>query len=235
MGDFLAGYVHDICGRRNTIFIGFMVASVTAAAFPYVPSVWPWFLLLRIVMTLALSGPNNHPLIADYVKNRSRGLASAQTGLMAGMGVVSGMFLIFGSTQSLDYRESFGISGAICFTIAIALFFCIDDKQFERREDAHLNSSQKFVAKSRKAYSEIIRDVRLTTCYIGLMIIKMGQIIATVFLNLWISSFHDRTDAGLAEAKALSSSLAGSSMGLAVIMSIVFGYLADKWRISCLL
>lgn len=149
VGDFLAGYVHDICGRRNTIFIGFMIASVVAASFPYVPTVWPWFLFLRIVMTLALSGPNNHPLIADYVKTRSRGLASAQTGLMAGMGVVTGMFLIFGSTQTLDYAISFGISGSFCFFLAIVLFFCIEDKRYEKKEEEGLNSQQKFVAKSK--------------------------------------------------------------------------------------
>jgi len=140
VGDFLAGYIHDICGRRNTIFIGFMVASVVAASFPYVPSVWPWFLFLRIIMTLALSGPNNHPLIADYVKTRSRGLASAQTGLMAGMGVVTGMFVIFASTQSLDYALSFGISGGFCFFLAIVIFFSVEDKQFEREEEVGLNS-----------------------------------------------------------------------------------------------
>jgi MFS family permease len=77
VGDFVAGYVHDICGRRLTIFFGFIIAALCAASFPLVPSVWPYFLILRIVMTIALSGPNNHPLVADYVKNRSRGLASA--------------------------------------------------------------------------------------------------------------------------------------------------------------
>jgi hypothetical protein len=111
----------------------------------------------------------------------------------------------------------------------------VEDKSYQKSEENQLTLKEKVLAKSRQAYKELTRDVRLCVCYMGLMIIKMGQIIATVYLNLWLSTFFTRDDAGLAQAKTLSSSLAGSSMGLAVILSIMFGYLADKWRISCLL
>lgn len=52
---------------------------------------------------------------------------------MAGVGVLNGMFVIFGLTSKMDYKISYAISGSICILIAIALFFCISDKHYEKK------------------------------------------------------------------------------------------------------
>ena len=71
------GYVHDLFGRRLTIFFGFIIASIAMSIQPWISQVYPGLLILRILTTCALSGPTSSPLVADYVKNSSRGVASA--------------------------------------------------------------------------------------------------------------------------------------------------------------
>lgn len=58
----------------------------------------------KLIMAVGLAGPTASPLVADYVKNRSRGLASAYIGLMAGLGVISGIFVLFTLTNEMSYK-----------------------------------------------------------------------------------------------------------------------------------
>jgi len=59
---------------------------------------------MRSLINIGLSGPGANPLVADYVKNKSRGLASAYIGLMAGIGVIFGLFVLLGMTKELSYK-----------------------------------------------------------------------------------------------------------------------------------
>jgi hypothetical protein len=57
---------------------------------------------------------------------------------MAGIGVLTGMFIIFGATSSLDYKLSFSISGGFCLIVAFYLLFAISDIHYERKTEIHL-------------------------------------------------------------------------------------------------
>lgn len=63
----------------------------------------------------------------------------------------------------------------------------------------------------------------------------MGNIVSTVHLNLWISSFYSRDYDGQLQAKQLTSSLYGSSMGIALLCSMYTGYLGDKVKLNVLI
>ena len=76
--DFGIGYIHDIVGRRITIFLGFTIASIAVAAQPWVHTIVPGLFVLRTLTNCGNSGPTGSPLVADYVKQESRGIASAQ-------------------------------------------------------------------------------------------------------------------------------------------------------------
>ena len=57
---------------------------------------------------------------------------------MAGMGVLTGMFLIFEITKDLDYKVSFGIAAGITFIIAVFIFFSVKDAKIHKKHDEHL-------------------------------------------------------------------------------------------------
>lgn len=85
-------------------------------------------------MLAGLSGPASHPLVADYVKQRSRGTASAYIGLLAGIGVLFGMFVMFGVTSSYTYKLSYSISSSFTFLMALFLLFAVRNARYENKQ-----------------------------------------------------------------------------------------------------
>lgn len=65
---FTVGYLQDLIGRKITIGGGGLIASASLIAMPYMPSVYPGLLIMRILMVVGQSGPLTSPLVADYVK-----------------------------------------------------------------------------------------------------------------------------------------------------------------------
>jgi hypothetical protein len=57
---------------------------------------------------------------------------------MACLGVLNGMFVIFGSTKDLDYKISFSISASVCIVIAFILLFTIKDANYEKKNVENL-------------------------------------------------------------------------------------------------
>lgn len=51
MGIF-AGYCYDVVGRRVTIFMSLIFCAVTAILTPHSPSIYPWVLVSKIVLTM---------------------------------------------------------------------------------------------------------------------------------------------------------------------------------------
>lgn len=100
-------------------------------------------MIFRVLLLFGLSGPGSSPLVADYVKNRSRGTASAYVGLNAGLGVLSGMFILFGLTKELTYTVSYGIVGAITFILGLFLLFTVKNANFEKKGVKDLNFRDK--------------------------------------------------------------------------------------------
>jgi MFS family permease len=100
--------------------------------------IFPGILLTKLVMAIGLSGPASTPLVADYVKNRSRGMASAYIGLFAGIGVICGMFVLFGLTNDMSYRKSYGIAAGLTIAIAFFLLYAIKDVEYQRKHVTNL-------------------------------------------------------------------------------------------------
>ena len=131
-----------------TIVIGFMIASVAMALQPLLTSAYPGLIILRLVMLASLSGPASHPLVADYVKQRSRGTASAYVGLMAGIGVLFGMFVMFGVTRNYPYTTSYSISSSFTFLVAVFLLFTIKNAKYEQKQVQQMDLGERIKVKS---------------------------------------------------------------------------------------
>ena len=194
--DLLFGSCHDLFGRKLTIVIGFMIASIAMALQPLLTSPYPGLIILRLVMLASLSGPASHPLVADYVKQKSRGTASAYVGLMAGMGVLFGMFVMFGSTKNYSYVVSYSVSSSFTFLIALFLFFTIKNARYEKKQVQQMDLGERIKVKSAQIVVELRDKVEFSVCLIGGMLCKMLNLISTVFINLWLSSFYSRDTEG---------------------------------------
>ena len=57
---------------------------------------------------------------------------------MAGFGVLFGIFVLFTTTTSLDYKVSFGIASGVAFVIAVFLLFAIKDGKIDKKHVENL-------------------------------------------------------------------------------------------------
>ena len=77
MFDVAVGYILELFGRRNTIFAGFIISSLFVALTPFFKTIYPGIFFARLVTILGLSASLSSPFVADYIKKRTRGTASA--------------------------------------------------------------------------------------------------------------------------------------------------------------
>lgn len=117
------------------------------------------------------------------------------------------MFVIFTLTKDLDYKLSFGIAGAFCFLIAVFIFFAVKDVRINKKIEDHLTLrylklSLRFLYRERisfktsQGWSEIKSKSELPISFIGIMLCRMNNLISTVYVTLWISSFYSRDAEG---------------------------------------
>ena len=66
--DIIIGYMHDKLGRRVTWFISTIVWVLAFVLLPFMKSVYPGLLIIRILLNFSLKGPITAPLSADYRK-----------------------------------------------------------------------------------------------------------------------------------------------------------------------
>lgn len=58
---------------------------------PYMPSIFPWLLVVRIASAQGITHLLVNPLVNDYVKHETKGIATALGGLVGGGGAVFSM------------------------------------------------------------------------------------------------------------------------------------------------
>ena len=70
----------------------------------------------------------NNPLIPDYVKLQSRGLATSFVNVSSSVGSLIAVKFLFGEMRNVDFKISSFVVGSITFVIGIFLVFAIRDR-----------------------------------------------------------------------------------------------------------
>lgn len=61
---------------------------------------------------------------------------------------------------------------------------------------------------------------------------KQGEVMVTVFLNLWVASFYSRDHSGIKEAKTRAEIISGIGGCIGLIVVGMFGCLSDRMKFS---
>jgi hypothetical protein len=70
------GYIFDLVGRRIAILVTMIIQSCSAFLTPYTaPTIYPTYFLVRSLTEMMYIVHACNPLINDYIKAESRGLA----------------------------------------------------------------------------------------------------------------------------------------------------------------
>lgn len=141
--DFIGGSFHDLFGRKLTIFFGLVIGALSVAVQPWLTTIYPGVLITKLILSIGLAGPSATPLVADYVKNRSRGLASAYKGLSAGIGVIFGMFVLFSLTNEMSYKESYAIAAGVTILLAFFLLFGVKNTKYHKKHVETMTMQEK--------------------------------------------------------------------------------------------
>ena len=233
--DIIIGYMHDKIGRKWTLFLSTLVCSLAFFILPWVGSIYPGLLSLRVLLNFSLKGPLTAPLSADYVVASTRGKAVALSGLGSGIGAIFAVFVLFSLTQKMAYTIAFPICGGLYVLFAVFMLFTVKDVKLDQREESLISDT--FSCRSMKEttmrvikISKVSRDINLS--YYGSFITRMGDILTILFLNLWVSSFYGSSDDEIEKAQAKAQTITGIGGVVLLLVCFFVGWGTDKISMS---
>ena len=68
-----------------------------------------------------------NPLVPDYIKSESRGIATAFVSVSSSLGAIISIKYLFGELKTLDYKHSAQIVATIQFLITLFLLYGVKD------------------------------------------------------------------------------------------------------------
>ena len=104
LSSIVSGYLFVKFGRRKVILAGFLIAITAALLIPLLGmTIYPNLVLLIAAINLGTAWTQNPPLVADYVKPSSIGMAYAMQGLLTFLGTLFAVAVLFGTTKDLAF------------------------------------------------------------------------------------------------------------------------------------
>jgi len=73
--EFFIGLIFDIFGRKNPLVFGFLMIGIGLIGIPLFKEVYPWFLIMRILISIGAVFGMSVPLLPDYVQKDNMGKA----------------------------------------------------------------------------------------------------------------------------------------------------------------
>lgn len=132
---FFISYMFEIWGRRFTIVFSYLLTSIVYFFLPYSAPDYGMLMIMRCLIAIFMSAPISHPLVADYVKRKSRGKAIALAGVGIVLGEVFSMGILFNMTKTMSYYDAFAIASSIIFVFSIFFLYSLKEPDFDNIRD----------------------------------------------------------------------------------------------------
>lgn len=142
IGTAFVGYLYDILGRRVTLFLSFFIGSILIAFVPWTsPYVFPWLILVRIMIQLCFCAPNSSPLAADYIHSTHLGKGVAMVGIGIVLGEVFSMGVLFRITAHMSPEMAFALCGSIGFVFSFFFLFMVKEPQIHAKTQVSVSNA----------------------------------------------------------------------------------------------
>ena len=130
---FFSGYLFDVLGRKVTLFGCFLIASLLLFAVPWTsPDVYPWLLLVRILIGIFSSGTLSNPLVVDYIHVTALGKAASLVAVGYVLGEVISMGALFTATKNMNPYWAFATAAACSLFLACFFLFIVKEPRLRK-------------------------------------------------------------------------------------------------------
>lgn len=229
----LFGALSDRVGRRLVMAGGFVVVGIAFWFYPRATSVGE-LLGYRLVYSAGIAAVTCMivTVVADYVRNVSRGKASGYIGIMNGLGAVIAAFVLITLPARFIARgmspldagiATFNIVAGIALLTALLLWFGLQKRAPARREDRP-GLARMMIDGVRAA-----RDPGIALAYGASFVARGNLAVVGTFLALWLTT-HGTAELGMTAADALSRAgmVIGISYTAALLGAPLFGVMTDR-------
>jgi len=134
-------YVYETVGRRIPLTYALLCTNLL---FWMMPRVAPNFTLvcaIRAIISLNNTLLLGAPLISDYIKTESRGMAVATSALAVGLSQLYATQILVPLTKNMDYTESFEVCGIMMFVLTFPAIFMIREPSPKTTKEEGPNES----------------------------------------------------------------------------------------------
>lgn len=228
----VAGAASDRRGRRIIAVGGYVTMGIGIAITPFMGSVVP-LLAARAVVAVGIAMVTGMlaTIIADYVRNETRGVANGILGFANGIGALVTFFVLI---QLPEQFESMGLGdvAALRLTYAIVAGICLVTALILR---LGLRGGKAVVAADHPPMLRLLRvglsagrRPGLALSYAAAFVSRADMALVGAFLILWATQYGQSAGLSSAEALARGGILMGVANGMALLAAPVIGIVSDR-------
>ena len=228
------GPLSDRFGRRPITGFGFLVMSAGIALYPHARDVTE-LLFVRLAYAVGLAAVTTTivALVADYVRDESRGRATGLQGVMNGVGAMICVFLLLqlpailqksGATAHEAGIQTYSLVALVSLLTGILMLFGLKPGA-ARAQSEH---SESLISITRNGLNAA-RDPSIALAYGASFVARGNLMIVGTFFTLWVTNYGT-AEMGMSRAEALARAgmIVGIAQGCALMGAPLFGILADK-------
>ncbi|MGC4783166.1 MFS transporter [Micromonospora zamorensis] len=229
----LAGAWSDRLGRRPIVVGGYILLGFGVGMAPFVGSVLPYYLARGVAAVgVAMVTVMLTAVVADYVKDTTRGRANGILGFCNGLGALVTFFVLIklpdifegmGMDTIAALRATYLIVGGLALLTAILMRLTL------RGGLATTHSEHIPIPRLLREGVAEIRRPGVSFAYLSAFVARADLALVGAYLTLWAQQYGTQ-HLGLSEAEALAKAglLLGVANGIALIGAPAIGIIADR-------
>ena len=173
ISELLGGLIMDTFGRKYPLLAGQFISAIFMALVPLFHEVYPGFFICRVMIGLGTCIAVNIPLLPDYVKKESVGLANGYTMVVMQISsIFSGTVIYQIAANITDQKWIYFSMSIIIFLFSVFMIFGIKDVNleaknldFEKSEKITVGKKLKIIGKT--IFSEFKSDPGFFICVLN--------------------------------------------------------------------